>query len=107
MFGLEDRYEAGASIFVDTRTPFRPALKGLAAEQDVDAELNFVRQSLLAGPSLKRIADAGGGLVPASSTDLQRQVLLAGMRARIDISVHSANGREEERNTVGSIYHIA
>jgi polysaccharide chain length determinant protein (PEP-CTERM system associated) len=106
VFGLQDRYEAGASVFVDTRTSLRPALQGLTAEQDVDAELNFVRQSLLASPSLLRVARAGG-VLPASMIDRQRQQLLADLRSRIDISVHSANGHEEDRNTAGSIYHIA
>jgi uncharacterized protein involved in exopolysaccharide biosynthesis len=100
VFGLQDRYEAGASVFVDTQT------QRLGRKEDVDAELNFVRQSLLADPSLQRIARKGG-LLPAVSIDFQQQVLLAQMRQRIDISVHSANGHEEERNTAGSIYHIA
>jgi polysaccharide chain length determinant protein (PEP-CTERM system associated) len=106
VFGLKDRYEAGASVFVDTRTPLKPALQGLAVEQDVDAELNFVRQSLLADPSLQRIAREGG-MLSASSTDFQQQQFLSQMRERIDISVHSANGHEEDRNTAGSVYHIA
>lgn len=106
VFGLQDRYEAGASVFVDTRTPLRPVLQGLVVEQDVDAELNFVRQSLLAGPSLQRIA-RDAGVLPASSTAFQQQQLLSQMRQRIDISVHSANGHEEDRNTAGSVYHIA
>jgi polysaccharide chain length determinant protein (PEP-CTERM system associated) len=97
VFGLEDRYEAGASVFVDPRTPLK---------QEIDAELNFVRQSLLADPSLQRITKASGVLV-TSSSDLQRQALLADLRARIEITVRSANGHEEDRNTAGSIYHIA
>jgi polysaccharide chain length determinant protein (PEP-CTERM system associated) len=100
VFGLQDRYEAGASVFVDTHT------QGLGGNEDVDAELNFVRQSLLADPSLQRIAREGG-VLPAVSTDFQQQALLVQMRQRIDISVHSGNGHEEERNTAGSIYHIA
>jgi polysaccharide chain length determinant protein (PEP-CTERM system associated) len=106
VFSLEDRYEAGASVFVDTRTPLRPALQGLTTEQDIDDEINFVRQSLLADPSLQRIATAGG-VLPAGSTDPKRQALLATMRAHVDISMRSANGHEEDRNTAGNIYHIA
>jgi polysaccharide chain length determinant protein (PEP-CTERM system associated) len=106
VFSLTDRYEADASVFVDTRTSLQPALKGLTNEQDVDAELNFVRQGLLAGPSLLRIARQAG-VLPSYAIDprLQEQLLDA-MRLRIDISAHSASGREEERNTAGSIYRI-
>ena len=106
IFSLEDMYEAGASVFVDTRTALRPVLQGVAVEQDVDAELNFVRQSLLASPSLRRVALAGG-LLAASSDDKQQQQLLTKMRQRVEITVRSANDREEDRNTAGSIYHIA
>ena len=106
IFALKDRYEAGASVFVNTKTSLRPALQGLTVEQDVDAELNFVRQSLLADPSLQRIASEGGVLMEGT-TDQKRQLLIAETRKRIDISVHSANGHEEDRNTAGSIYHIA
>jgi polysaccharide chain length determinant protein (PEP-CTERM system associated) len=106
VFGLPDVYEADASVFVDTRTALKPALQGLTVEQDIDGELSFVRQSLLADPSLQRIARETG-LLAATIPDRQRQELLARMRGRITISVRSANGREEERATAGSIYHIA
>ena len=105
VFALPDRYEAGASVFVDTRTALRPALQGLALEQDVDAQLSLVRQSLLAGPQLRQIAE-DGGVLPATGMDarLQEQVL-ADMAKRIDIRVQS--GSEEDRSAAGSIYRIA
>jgi polysaccharide chain length determinant protein (PEP-CTERM system associated) len=106
VFALTDRYEAAASVFVDTRTSLKPALQGLTVEQDVDAELNFVRQSLLAGPSLLKIAREGG-VLPSYVIDPRLQErLLDAMRGRIDIGVRSASGREDERNTAGSIYRI-
>ncbi len=81
-------------------------LQGLTTDTDVDAQINFVRQSLLAGPSLLRIAREGG-VLPAYSIDprLQEQLVLD-MGRRIDISVHSASGREEDRNTAGTIYRV-
>ena len=105
VFSLPDRYEALASVFVDTRTSLKPVLQGLTVEQDVDAELNFVRQSLLAGPELLRIAHEGG-VLPAGIDARQQEALVADMATRIDISVHSASGREEDRNTAGSIYRV-
>jgi polysaccharide chain length determinant protein (PEP-CTERM system associated) len=106
VFSMPDRYEASASVFVDTRTSLKPALQGLTVEQDVDAELNFVRQSLLADPQLLRLA-RDGGVLPSFPLDARRQEqLVADMGRRIDISVRSANGREDERNTAGTIYRI-
>jgi len=105
VFSLPDRYDAVASVFVDTRTPLKPALQGLTVEQDVDSQLNFVRQSLLAGPQLQRVALKGGVLPPYNIDPRLREQLLGDMSKRIDISVHSASGREEDRNA-GSIYRI-
>jgi polysaccharide chain length determinant protein (PEP-CTERM system associated) len=106
IFALQDRYEAAASVFVDTRnTSLKPVLQGLTVEQDVDTELNFVRQSLLAGPQLLRVAREGG-VLPASGVDPRRQEqLVAAMSSRIAITVHSASGHDEDRNA-GSIYRV-
>src|SRR5580698_1456366 len=101
VFSLPDRYEALASVFVDTRTSLKPVLQGLTADQDVDAQLNFVRQSLLAGPKLLRVASESG-VLPEWVTDARRkEAIVADMGTRIDISVHSASGSEEDRKTAG------
>jgi len=93
-------------VFVDTRTPLRPVLQGLTIDEDVDTEINFVRQSLLAGPQLERIARESE-LLPSYPIDPHvEEQLLTGLAQRIDIEVHSASGREEERSTAGTIYRI-
>ncbi len=68
VFALPDRYETVASVFVDTRTALKPALKNLTMDQDVDAQINYVRQSLLARPQLEKIAK-DTGVLPATVTD--------------------------------------
>ena len=68
VFSLPDRYAADARVFVDTRTALRPALQGLTTDQNVDAQINFVHQSLLEGPQLEKIATESG-VLPASITD--------------------------------------
>ncbi len=62
VFALPDRYAADARIFVDTRTALKPALQGLTTDQSVDAQINYVRQSLLEGPQLEQIAKETGVL---------------------------------------------
>ncbi len=102
---LPDIYEARATIFVDTRTALRPVLQGLAVEQDVDAELNFVRQSLLGTPQLERIA-RDVGLLSAQPMDVRERLkVIDGLRDRIVITVTSASSREADRDA-GSIYGI-
>ena len=56
LFFWQDMYQASARVFVDTRTALKPVLQGLAVEQDVNAQLNLVRQSLLGSPLLERVA---------------------------------------------------
>ena len=52
IFVLPDMYQAGSRVFVDTRTALKPVLQGLTLDQDVNAQLNLVRQSLLSQPQL-------------------------------------------------------
>jgi hypothetical protein len=72
IFMLPDRYEARTSVLVDTRTALRPALEGLATQQDVGVQLSYVRESLLTDLRLVGIAKTVG-LLPASSTDPVRE----------------------------------
>jgi len=110
VFALPDVYEADARIFVDTRTALKPVLQGLDLDQDVGAQLNFVRQSLLAGPRLRAIAEQTG-VLPLSETDpLKRAKVLADLAKDINLSVSSAADRtdtEATRTAAGSIYGIA
>jgi polysaccharide chain length determinant protein (PEP-CTERM system associated) len=71
VFTLPDRYEARASVLVDTRTALKPALEGLATQQDVGVELSYVRDSLLTNQRLLGIARSVG-MLPASDTDPAR-----------------------------------
>ncbi|MCB1624718.1 MAG: hypothetical protein KDI32_09030 [Pseudomonadales bacterium] len=55
---LPNVYESSARIYVDTRTALKPVLQGIAVEQDVDSQLNLVRQALLSRPNLEKVARA-------------------------------------------------
>ena len=105
LFSMPDRYEASARVFVDTRTALKPVLEGLTVEQDVDAQLNFVRQSLIAGPQLRKIAEQSG-VLPPTVTQPQRQArILDNMAGRNTLTVRSANDRKTDREA-GTIYGI-
>src|SRR6202035_4036220 len=65
VFALPDRYAADARVFVDTRTALKPALQGLTTDQNVDAQITYVRRSLLEGTHRERTAH-GAGVLPAS-----------------------------------------
>jgi polysaccharide chain length determinant protein (PEP-CTERM system associated) len=104
VFALPDRYEADARVFVDTRTALKPALQGLTTDQNVDAQINFVRESLLAGPQLEKIARETGVLPPSITDERARDKLLDSFSNRISLTVLSAGNQGDERSTAGTIY---
>lgn len=104
VFALPDRYEATASVFVDTRTALRPVLQGLTVEQDVNVQLNYVRQSLLSGERLEQIARESGIISPHEADPRTIATQLTEFSKRIGLEVRSASGRENDRETGGTIY---
>jgi polysaccharide chain length determinant protein (PEP-CTERM system associated) len=104
VFALPDRYEADARVFVDTRTALRPALQGLTIDQNVDAQINYVRQSLLEGPQLERIAKQAGILPPTVTDEREAAKILYALSDRIALGVFSAGTQGDERSTAGTIY---
>jgi polysaccharide chain length determinant protein (PEP-CTERM system associated) len=87
IFALPDRYQAQAEVLVDTRTALKPVLQGLATNQDVNVQLNYVRQALLAGPQLSELAERAG-VMPATGLGPARQeAVLDALQKRIDLSV--------------------
>jgi polysaccharide chain length determinant protein (PEP-CTERM system associated) len=106
VFALPDRYEASARVFVDTRTGLKPVLQGLAVDQDVDAQINYVRQSLLAGPQLEKIAVDSGILASNVTDERQRTHVLDALSDRITLTMSGAGNQGEDRSTAGTIYGI-
>jgi len=106
VFTLPDRFEADARVFVDTRSALKPVLVGLTVEQDVNAQLNFVRQSLLTGPQLRKIAEQTGILSPLVTDPAAQARVLTGMAERIAITVRSASERDNDRDA-GAIYSLS
>ncbi len=55
VFTMPNVYRSSARVFVDTRTALDRYVKDLAIQQDVSAQINFVRQSLLSRPQLEKV----------------------------------------------------
>jgi polysaccharide chain length determinant protein (PEP-CTERM system associated) len=104
VFTLPDRYAADARVFVDTRTALKPALQGLTTDQNVDAQINYVRQSLLEGPQLEQIAKQTGVLPVPVPDERTRTRILDRLSDRIALTVVSAGSQGDERSTAGTIY---
>ncbi|MGD0494308.1 MAG: XrtA system polysaccharide chain length determinant [Steroidobacteraceae bacterium] len=104
VFALPDRFAAEARVFVDTRTALKPALQGLTTDQNVDAQINFVRQSLLEGPELESIAKETGVLLPSVTDERARAQVLDNFSNRVALTVENAGTQGDERSTAGTIY---
>jgi polysaccharide chain length determinant protein (PEP-CTERM system associated) len=90
---IPDRFEARARVNVDTRTPLREQLQGIAVEQNVEMQLNLVRQQLLGRASLDKVASKTG-LDARVITPQQRDQLITDLGTRIEIALEPATVRD-------------
>lgn len=86
VFTIPESYEARARVFVDTRTALKPLLQGLAVDQDVDSQLNMVRQALLSRPNLQTVARETD-LDLQVTTPAEREALIDDLTRRITITM--------------------
>lgn len=107
VFAMRDVFQANSRVFVDTKTSLKPVLQGLTLEEDVNSQLNLVRQSLLSGPQLEPVAQEVGLLDTRTATPQQRLRIINDMRARIDLSVSKGGAQQSnDADSGGSIYAI-
>ena len=98
-------YQAQAKVYVDTSTALRPLLQGIAVDQDIESQLNLVRETLLGRPQLERVArDADLDLKVKNADD--RDAMITHFREQISIDAAAPGGKSETRRTTDSIYTI-
>src|ERR1700722_12106499 len=83
---MPNKFEAHTRVYVDPSTALKPVIQGLAIEQDINAELNLVRQSMLSRPNLQKIIKEAG-LAPQPLWPAAEARLLNDLSQRIDIEV--------------------
>jgi polysaccharide chain length determinant protein (PEP-CTERM system associated) len=106
VFMLPDRYGARASVLVDTRTALKPALEGLAVQQDVGVELSYVRESLLTDPRLRQIAKAVGLLPTSDINPAHQDRAVAYLQKHVQLTVESADDHPQMGASGGTTYTI-
>ena len=99
---IPDQYESSARVYVDTRTPLRPVIRGLGVEDDVSSEVDLVRQALLGRPQLEKVAratDLDVGVRSAGDMD----DLIDGLRDDVKITMSASDTAKPGENTLYTI----
>ena len=60
VYVLPDQFTSYARVNVDTKTALGPLLEGIAVRQDVESQLNLMRQALLGRANLDKVATQVG-----------------------------------------------
>lgn len=85
IYAVPDRYEAGAQIYVDTKSMLRPLLEGLAVSANTDAQAHVVQRSLLARPTLEAVAQETG-LAQRATTPRDLDMLLSSLGKKVSVT---------------------
>ena len=91
VLALPPVYEAKSRVYVDATAVLRPLLQGIAVDQDVSAQLNFVRQAMLSRPHLERVAQEND-LFLKTKTPESREAVLADLARQVTIEAVSQGG---------------
>jgi polysaccharide chain length determinant protein (PEP-CTERM system associated) len=105
IFAVPDMYGASSRVFVNTKTAVKNVIQNIALDQDVNAQLNLVRQSLLSQPQLEPVAQNIGLIDRRTMSPQQIMKALDAMRDHIEVGVASAGDVGDKE--AGSIYSIA
>ena len=99
VLAMPDTYSAWARVFVDTRTRLSQVTQGIGVESNIASQAEAVREALLGGPQLEKVARLS---MPGYSTaSLEQQAaIIDGLRKRLQVE---ATG---ERNRPADLYMI-
>ncbi len=91
VFLVPDSYRASSRVFIDTNTPLSQVTRGIGGESDVESQIVKVRQALLGGPQLEKVA-ADSGLLTGVVDPRSRDLVIADLRKRIEITSTASVG---------------
>ena len=82
VLGLPDTYSARARVYVDTRTRLSQVTQGIAVESNIASQAEEVRQALLGGPQLEKVARLAIPGFPTATPEAQADIV-QGLRDQI------------------------
>jgi len=91
ILAFPDTYSAHARVYVDTRTRLSQVTQGIAVESNIASQAEEVRQALLGGPQLQKVARLA---IPgfANATPEAQADIVQGIKDRLDVA--ATNDRE-------------
>jgi protein tyrosine kinase modulator len=98
-----DTYSAGARVYIDTRTRLSQVTEGIAVESNIASQAEAVRQALLGGPQLEKVARLAIPGFGAAAPDTQGDIV-QGLRTSLDVQASSE--REGLKNQPADLYTI-
>ncbi len=86
---FKDRYQASATMYVDTQSMLQPLLHGLSVQPDVGEQVHMLARTLLSRENLEAVID-DNHLLPAQASAQQRALLVQelGNGIKLEISSH-------------------
>lgn len=84
VFLIPNKYEAKATIFVNTSTTLSQATQGISLGDDIAAEIQQVSDVLLSDPQLRKVANETN-LMAGAITPKQQQAVIDGLRENITL----------------------
>jgi polysaccharide chain length determinant protein (PEP-CTERM system associated) len=103
VLALPDTYSARARVYVDTRTRLSQVTQGIAVESNIASQAEEVRQALLGGPQLEKVARLSIAGFATATPEAQADIVL-GLRDRLE--VQATSDREGQRNARADLYTI-
>src|SRR4051794_3558570 len=85
VFLIPDTYQATARVFVDINTALTQATKGISVDADVDTQIQRIRQALLGGPQLQKVA-IEAELMEETANPRAKQLVLNKLREAVEIN---------------------
>src|SRR5215468_4586494 len=92
ILALPDTYSARARVYVDTRTRLSQVTKGIAVESNMASQAEEVRQALLGGPQLQKVARLAIPGFTTATPEAQGDIV-QGLRDRLEVA--ATNDRED------------
>ena len=89
---MPDTYSAWARVFVDTRTRLSQVTAGIAVESNIASQVEAVREALLGGPQLMKVAQAA---IPsfATATPAQKAAIIDNLRTKLTVEANGAQNQ--------------